>query len=439
MEKMGILVHRLSIKVFFVVLFVYWCLLALLDPDNAIAKYSHIYWLYVSPVFILLLVFFANALFNFKKYLSEFFFAKNNWSKLFVLWFFITTIIAIYNRDWSALRIIIPWTLIISSLVVIRLPFKLYYLNAFFLLSLFSSVIGYHLGLSQFGYLLGQSKWNCFSLSRVSLYPSLFDSAFISLVVLIFNFFYNKSKVRLPILLISTYFIIFSANRTVYLCFGIFLVFLLIKNFPKEKFLVMFGGITSIAFALLVAVLIYPDILAKNQIVGQVPFIDKYVFHKSEHETCSVDIANIEYSNISYGFWGKNNSRQAPYYHIYGRGELLRKMFSVFKKSPLLGIGHAYINADGRLPDSAGGSESFLAGLLVRFGISSSLFILSFLFLAYSLFEKRAYAEFIIAISAIVSWSFFGSSASIYNFNFLLTLSLILSSESRSGLATKTA
>lgn len=427
MKKIGILVHKLSLKTFYIILFIYWCLIATIDPDKAIVKYSSIYWLYVSPVFLLLVVFFANFLFNYKKYFSDFIFSEKNWSRLFVIWLLITSFIAIYNKDWSALRILLPWALIISSMVVLKFPFKLSHLNIFFAISIISSVVGYHLNLSQFGYILGQSKWNCFSLDRVSLYPSLFDSAYISFVVLIFNYFYNSSKTRFLILLISFYFIIFSANRTVYLCLAVFLAFILIRKFPKEKFFLVFGCVATTAFALLIIIMIYPEILGRSQVIGNVPFIDKYVFHKSEHEMCDAREEQME----NYSSWGKSNNRKYPYYHIYGRGELLRKMFTEFKKSPVLGTGHAYININGRLPDSAGGPESFLAGLLVRFGITSLLFLFSFILLAYYLFQKNAHAEFVLVLSTLIAWFLFGASASIYNFNFLLTMLLIFSFKSR--------
>lgn len=425
LEKMEVLVRKFSLKVFYVVLFIYWCLIALLDPDKAIVKYSNVYWLYVSPVSILLVVFFANFVFNYKKYFSEFFFSTNNWSKLFVLWITVTTIVIFCNKDWSALRIIIPWAMIVSSLVVVKLPFKLKYLNIFFALSILSSIIGYHLGLTQYGYFLGQSKWNCFSLSRVSLYPSLFDSAFVSFIVLTFNIFYNKSKTRYPVFLLSIYYIIFSASRTIYLCLGILLVFLIMKKIFKERFITAFASLTLIAISSLVLIVMNPNALVKSQIIGNLPSLDKYVFHKAADQSCAKIIKPGKINEVGV-------ASEVPYYHIYGRGELFHEMFSEFKQSPLLGTGRIFTNKDSNLPDHAGGAESFIAGLIVRFGISSLLFIFSFLFLAHYLYQKRAYAEFVLSITALVSWLLFGASASIYNFNLLLTISLLLSSDSRS-------
>lgn len=426
MEKIGILVNEFARKVFFVVLFIYWFLIAFLDPDKGFVKYSYVYWLFILPVFILLIVFFANFILNYKKYFSEFFFHKNSWSRLFVLWFFISTCIALFNRDLSSLRIIIPWTMLISSLVIIKLPFKINYLNVFFALSILSSIIGYHTSLNQFGYFLGQSQWNCFLIDRVSLYPSIFDSAFVSFIVLTFNIFYNKGKTRYPIILLSTYFILFSANRTTYLCLCVLLAFLLVHKIFKVIPLRAFIGIVLIAFLSLTLIIMYPNALVKNKITGNTPSLDKYIFHKSEDQSCS---ANLNESGAS-EFQSGNNS-PLPYYHIYGRGELFRKMFSEFKQSPLLGTGQVFTSKGSNLPDRAGGSESFLAGLFVRLGISTILFIFSFIFLAYTLYQKRAYAEFVLSVSALISWLLFGSSASIYNFNFLLTISLLLSSDSR--------
>lgn len=423
LEKMETLVHQISLKVFYVILFIYWCLIALLDPDKAIVKYSTEYWLYVFPISILLVVFFANFVFNYKKYFSEFFFSKNNWSRLFVLWISVTALVIIYNKDWSALRIIIPWAIIVSSLVVIKLPFRLNYLNIFFALSILSSIVGYHLGLTQYGYFLGQSKWNCFSLSRVSLYPSLFDSAFISFVVLTFNIFYNKSKIRYLIFFLSTYYMIFSASRTIYLCLGILLIFLIMKKIFKERFIMAFGGLTLIVFTSLVLIVMNPNALIKSQIIGNLPSLDKYVFHKAADPSC----AKVSES----GKITESGTSEEPYYHIYGRGELFSEMFFEFKQSPLLGTGRIFTNKDSNLPDHAGGPESFIAGLMVRFGISSLFFIFSFLFLAHYHYQKRAYAEFVLSITALVSWFLFGASASIYNFNFLLTISLLLSANSR--------
>lgn len=406
-------------KSLIVVLFIYWCLVVLVNPDVPIVKYSFLYFCHIVPIgtFILLsLLLNVYNRFNNQSFVFE---RQKGWLELYFLWGGASIIVSLTNLDWGGLRFSLLWVGIIYSIRRLKIVVTLFWLNTLLSLSVLASIVTYHLGINQFGYIFGMSTWNCFELERVSLYPSLFDSAFVSFIVFLYNSVNIKRWYNYAFALLSLYFVVLSGNRTVYVCLALFVIYTIFKLILSRanllKVFLSFLAFLGISSAILVTRVDIGSVL--NRPTGIV-IADKYLLHQSSHEYC------IPESD-------RNGNRVPVYAHGFGRKELIQNLLNIYLQNPFLGSGKPFLSPnDSRLPDHADGSESFLLSLFARFGSVSFLFVASFCMLALECYRRKSDAAFMLCVCLFVTWLFFGSSANVYNFNFLLCMTLLLGESS---------
>ncbi|HHH53346.1 MAG TPA: oligosaccharide repeat unit polymerase [Bacteroidetes bacterium] len=374
-------------KTFSYLIVYYWILLYIPMP-------SYIMLTFPITLFVLYLLFY---------YIKDF--SKLSTFSFIILFLFSSMFLSLLRLDISSLISITLFSLTIYFINIFRLRVNLEFLNKIFLFSILLSIPLFYSGLSNYGFLPGQGGFSHdeFLSGRVSLFPNVTSSIYFSFMIFYINLFYNKNLyIKLFFLLTSFYFIYFGISRTVLLGLVFILFFSwLFKLNPLRKNL------------------LYQYILPIFLIV--VPIIGIYFIQDIIIFLLSLDNAFIS----KYFFRG--------YTTVEGILDDIARV-SIWQEHIRLFLDHPwglstseielYVNPNLQLSD-AGGSESFLTRILIRYGFGA-LFLYFFLFeLLTRATDKRNEYLYIFVYMFIFIGVTYGSFFVAYNMLFLVFMSSI--------------
>jgi len=381
----------------FNVIVIYYFIFINIIKDNII-PFSSLKWFFlVFPISIFVL-FNIDTIINGK---------YRYYNLLFLLYIFFAAIISFFRLDIDALFNILIWGLPFIIILNSKIYLDLKLLNILFIISIILSIISYYLGNNDYGFILGQAYrkdlwW------RVTLGNGLglAVSAIFSLLVIIMNFYYNKSrKQKIFYIIFGLYFLIFSGVRTGIICFLIILsvvLFSYLKKIKPCKFYKILPIIIIFVFIISVInpVFLFKDLDIKNK------FINSYVFRKES------------ISNLS----------KEEFIKAFARPIIWSQHYEILLNSPLIGVG-SFSMYDYFTEPVSSGSESMLTNFIVRDGLLSSSLLIIFLYLLIinALKEKKVekYSFYISFVLILISY---GSFCHTYNFLFLMMIAFYNSS-----------
>lgn len=289
---------------------------------------------------------------------------------------------------------------------------------------LLGSVITYHCGTNPFGYL----PWHeallptFVGVSRVSLFPSLSDSALFAVVMLFVGVLFRPTFWPF-IAAIAVYLIFYSYSRTVMMMLAAMLAsHLLLRcrirgnaNFLSVVLLVVFAaGFADRAVPIFIK--------AEKFVTGGQSYIGERLIRRLATRESDGGYAPPEVLRL----YAKDLLEENP--HLRGRAELWKAHMFAFASSPLIGVGRdGAIRAIDRtsLDVSSTGSESFLTRILAEFGIAALLFWAA-IWRLFVHFDRLGDAVGqCLTVGLFVTLCLYGSSAVPYNFVFLCYVALI--------------
>ncbi len=289
-----------------------------------------------------------------------------------------------------------------------------------FVFCILGSVVTYHLGINQFGYLPWQEAANptFAGISRVSLFPYLSDSAFFSVLILIAAVILRRGYLLL--IVPSGYFVYFSYSRT---------ALVLLAAVALSEFLSRIRLRGSANFIVIVVFTIVAVGFA-DRIVPTAIAVEKYAFGTSilEARLTRRSVVPIDSAGnvVSAELWANHKDAKDP--HLGGRAALWRDHLAAFASSPLIGVGRqGAINAIEKtaIDSSTSGTESFFTRILAEVGIVA-VFIWIALWRLFVHFDREdnSFGR-ALTIALVVGGAIYGSSMVPYNFVFLFHVSLI--------------
>ena len=362
--------------------------------EGVIVKYSLQYFLFVTPVLIFVGTF------------SAYLISKKHSSKgmICLVFFMIVSAISLLRLDTPTF---LSTFLFAGSLIVIfntRMTVGIRFINLLFLLSILGSVVSYHLGSNAFGYIpqpvegedltTGAVGW------RISLFPLVAESGFFALLVILTNYYLNKSRSRFVFIGLAFYFLIFSGSRTSLVIFVFFICFLVVSHFFPFRRRALYEILNPLLIGSFILLLSFKSLLLliKDTRIG---FLNEYIF-KSESGMAE-DASREDVATRSW-LW-------AEHLRIYGR-------------SPIIGVGtfdFARLKTEGTKSYHAStGSESFITGLLARVGLPALLMVYLIFVIQRDAMNSRNRLVYLISLFIFISMISYGSFLVPYNFMFLL-------------------
>jgi O-antigen ligase len=374
----------------------YWALLYFQSHTQLVERFSLMYFAVTLPVL-------AFVLMNTHHVLS---WRLDRLTGPLTLYIVIVAVVSLLRGDLATAYNVALFTAPIILILRHRLRLSLGLLNTLFILSIAGAVFTYSAGISEFGFLPGQSamsadrglEW------RVSLFPVLPESAFFSLIVFLANLLHGKGLKRYAYGTAAAYFVVLSGNRTTLIvglmCLAV-LVFARRIEFRKRAFYRSLFVVLAIIF---VAVVSMDAILVA--IAFDNPYFANYVF-RSQKEVVDVD----EVAKTVYRSW------------------LWQQHLQIFSDSPLIGEGTFY------LPDMLKeqllksnidtGSESLLTSLLARVGLMIVPLLVFFGRLCGRTMEWRDRLGYCLCLALLIYSLAYGSFLVPYNFVFLLSFAVL--------------
>lgn len=361
-----------------------------------------------------------------------------DWQKLFALFAVSVLLIGVARGDPTDAVAISLLTLLLVLLIHFgaQNAVDVGFVQIVFLVSCIGSVISYHLGFNDFGYLPWQERGCTFEgVFRVSLYPNLPDSALFSILVLLVSFYY-RSRYSILVVPLAAYFSYFSFSRTV-LAIVVIVIFV--------EFLVRLRIKPNISFMLITSFLV-SGVFYVGEVTLLLSDVEKHVSAITKGDSNASAItksigADTTPSNGSFNA----NSPSVSYYEkilmrqecgkadeanlsLSSRADLWRDHFMAFWSSPLTGVGRD--GARARLSNesshsSRSGSESFLTRILAEFGVVALIFWAALWRLFVFSYKRRNGAARSLVAALLVILALYGSSATPYSFLFMVHVALI--------------
>ena len=376
--------------IFNVLVVYYWIVIFTLGFIDAFEKYSVVYFLYVLPIFIFIILCLPKI-------------CKITNRTIIPLWIFLffVILISIVRLDIGSIITFTLLVLTIIALVNYNLKVNLKLFNALYLLSIVLAIILFHLNLTDYGYIPGQTRY-LRETWRISITPFLLDSGIYSLLIFIINYYFNKNKrLRIFFLILSFYVLVFTGIRSALIIFLIFALFVLVsKNTPlKDRFfyrLYSWGMVFGIIF-----VLFFNSFLIVVAQKIDMPLFNRIIL---KEENAVITQKQLKKTIFRTWIWEQH-------YHI-------------FKRNPLMGIGTFDLAEEVVYPpDAPGGltgSESPLTWFFARIGICTIFFILFFRNLWIGGLKLNDKYKYLLPLVILVSLLTYGSYFNPYNFFFLI-------------------
>ena len=352
-------------------------------------------------------------------------FVRYDWQKLFVGFAVLAPVAASFNGSpvsaAAASVMSLLFVLITGTTPVLDFP---KFVSIAFAACIIGSVLSYQSGTNGFGYLPWQEAANptFVGVSRVSLFPSVWDSAFFSFIVFI-TVVRFRPRLWLLTSLLASYFIYFSYSRTI-IFIVIIALFSEILSFMRVKssinfFLSLFVLILSIGYAHEIV----PKLVdAEMAVRGGKSFLAERLVRRAVLKDSKGEKIDPELLRL----YRKDLAEKNPL--LKGRADLWRDHVRAFLSAPLTGVGREktvlYIRRTS-MDSSVTGSESFLTRILAEFGVAAVLFWLAIwrLFVHFDR-DRNAFGR-ALTMGLLVTLSVYGSSALPYNFVFLCYLALM--------------
>lgn len=362
--------------------------------EGEIVKYSLQYFLFVIPVLTFVGTF-SGSLISRKHSLK---------AMICLVFFMIVSSISLFRLD---MQTFLSTLLFAGSLMVIfntRMTVGIGFINLLFLVSIVGSVISYHLGGNVFGYIpqpggeanlaAGDIGW------RISLFPLVAESGFFALLVILANYYMNKSKSRFLFFGLAFYFLIFSGSRTALVIFVFFICFLVVSHFFPFRRRALYEILNPLLIGSFILLLSFKSLLLliKDTRIG---FLNEYIF-KSE----------------------KGMSEDASREDVATRSWLWAEHLRIYGGSPIIGVGtfdFASLKTESTKSYHAStGSESFITGLLARVGLPALLMVYLIFVIQRDGMNSRNPLVYLISLFIFISMISYGSFLVPYNFMFLL-------------------
>lgn len=331
---------------------------------------------------------------------------------------------------------LIIYAIIVSGLSLIRLDFKtvinigalvlpliiittikpamnLKMINILFLISIVIVIFLHKNGVSQYGYLPGQTIGNLNEglWWRISIWEYCTPpfSAVFALIILIANFFYNPGRSRYLFYILGLYFIIFSGSRTALIVIFAGCIFLLstrVKIFKPRLFIKAFPALCFVLYYLL---LLFPIIIMFISIDNE--FINSFLFRQAEgYEELEEQIA---------------------------RPKLISTQLAIFLDNSALGVGTKSLNEQykllthGTAAEGTVGSDTFITYLLARDGLALIFLILFFASLFSEATKKNDFVMYLMLLTIMIYATSYGGFLNFMSPMFLMMWGLVYSGNNR--------
>jgi len=396
------IVYKVSLIqfLFYLIVIYYWLLSYFLPTKETLDRFSPLYFLTILPVYLYIAISVPKVV-------------KRKWTKegvVLVIFFIATSIISVLRLDFNSLIKISSVSLLFLIVIKTNIRLSTSFLNTLFILSILGGIISYYVGTNVFGFLPGMSKANLWQGLgwRVSLFNSIPNSGFFSLIIFIINIFDKRklSFTRKIILLLAIYFLILSGSRTAILIFILivsFKIITLFKPFERGKrFLSL-----SFFFILIALSVFYFNNFTLALYKLDNSFINSLVFKSKDKIKNEAELEKINYRTW---LWDK---------HV-----------DIYSENPIFGKGdydiRDYLSAEKQY-STTNYSESYLTDLLVKVGILITLFLAFFYYLIKKSIHIHDSILYSMVITLIILMLSYGSFFVPYNFLFLTiigTLSL---------------
>ncbi|MBN2769750.1 MAG: O-antigen ligase family protein [Spirochaetes bacterium] len=380
----------------FIFLLYFWGMLYAHNPRYDISNLQYYFYVLPSVVFV-----FVGSCLSLFKYVT-----KIETLMIAGLLTFVN-FISIARNDFTTILSVSLLLFTVGIFSHLRFKLDANKLNYIYLLSVLFSAISYHLGFSEFGYIPGMSHssesqglvW------RISLFPSLPESAFFSAIIFVVNLSYSSLVFRRTVIFLSLYFLLFSGLRSAVIATIMAIVFLTLSLWKISKnryFLMFFCYFLLSSFFFLV--------LAPNMLLSVL--------------TTDNDVLNRYFFRSISGDLGQEDLQVTVY-----RGWLWLQHINIWLDNWIVGVGtfeFKNVVMESIISGHNGsGSESFFTGFLARVGIFSIVFLVVFFTAAIRSIRHRKTHVAPIFILFFVAMFSYGSFIVSYNFIFLLFLVLI--------------
>ena len=380
----------------------YWILMYVFPVDGSLQQFTPLYFATILPVYVYILLNLNSII-------------RHKWKKngvSLIIFIILVTVISVLRFDVSTIIKLSSISLIILILIKKEINLSTGFLNFIFILSIVAGILSYYYGTNKFGFIPVMSKTNLLQGLgwRVSMFNTIPNSAFLSLLIFIINIFGKKELniYRGLILLLSIYFLVLSGSRTAILIFtNIIIIRVVIYYYGfynVRKFMVL--GFSLLSFSICVfyfnsfALVLYK---LDNEFINSLVFKSKDVI-KNKKE--------LEKDNYRTWIWEK---------HI-----------SIYSKKPIFGNGDYNIRSfllEKEKTNKTNFSESFLTDTLVKVGLMIIPFLLFFYFTMKASIEDNHPVIYCIAISLIILMLSYGSFFVSYNFVFLVFVGRLFESD----------
>lgn len=356
----------------------------------------YLYYFYTMPIVGWLLVTMGSWLPQIVKLRKE---------RTYALLFLLTVaVVSILRSDITSILNSILFVLTILSIYLTRVTISLRLLNTLYIMAIFGAIISFHTGISQWGYLPGQAVLQVSETEtvawRVSLFPFVPESAFLSFLVLIINYQRNHGLFKWGICAVALYFMLFAGMRSTLIALAFFALFNWFSQDSKFKQGFKFSLYNWGALFLFILILNLNSLLLGLATTINQPFLNQLIFRTE---------AGVE-------------DAEALQKTIY-RTWIWIKHIEIFQSSPLVGIGtFDFKEVVTEQLDQLGtsGSESRLTGMFARYGVVTFLFIFFISALNRIALKNSARFSYFIIFFFLLTMLTYGSFLVPYNLMFLL-------------------
>ncbi len=380
-------------------LIVFYYLIISYFPSVEVDKFSIKYFLYIIPV--IFFIGFLSPQLAIRKYDKK--------SILSLILLLSVIIVSIIRLDISTIFSIFLFSATLIAIFNSKVSPSIEFINFLFILTIFGSVIAYHFGLSEFGYVPSFADMKGFISGsigwRISLFPLVTESGFFALLVIITNYFLNPNRSRYLFYALGLYFLIFSGSRTSLVIFSFFIVFIVISHFFMFRERTLYKLLNLLMISVFILLLSFKSLLLliKDTRIG---FLNEYIFRTEEglqEETKLQDVAT--------------------------RSWLWEQHLRIYAKSPIFGVGtydfNSYKDKVTKSYQNSSGSESFITSLLARVGLLALLVVGLLYTIQKQAMKNRNQFVYVLSLFIFMTMISYGSFMVAYNFMFLLLFGLV--------------
>lgn len=390
-SKVSFLIDKIILnKIFNFLIIYYWIITCYVVPvDVSTGSIMHLLLLLPIGSFIIFSLFFI------KNYEIP---KEIIWIILFML---VSGIYSLVRKDITTFVSIMLLGSTITLIYYHKLKINLNLLNILFLISIVLSIPLYYFGFSDYGFYPGQATTHHLEVlnGRVALFSSYSVSVYFSLLIFIYNLFFNHTKYKYIFLILSLYFIFFGISRTALVVLIVVIIIYILKPQKIKSSFLYSIFIPFVMLILPIIVFLNIEVIINFLISLENNFITKYFFRGySNYEDILQDIVRI---NI----WQEH----IKFFLDYPLGMNSSTIDEYMSNHLIMG----------------NGSESFLTRIFVRYGIGS-IFLYIFLL---SLLIKSIKGNNIYLYTFVYIFVFlgllYGSFFTPYNFLFLIFIASV--------------